>query len=93
MDAERDVAEPAADGVGETLKLGDADSGGSTSLALTPQGHLRLVSDAESLPLAPELAERLAASFDRGAGHGLLHVGAREVGSALPPKPDTFSKS
>ena len=67
------------------MKPGDADSDRSTSLALTPQGHLRLVSDAESLPLAPELAERLAAAFDRGAGHGLLHVGAREVGSALPP--------
>jgi len=27
--------------------------------------------------LAPQLAERVAAAFDRGAGHGLLHVGAR----------------
>jgi non-specific serine/threonine protein kinase len=79
------IVEPAADGVGQTLNLGDADSGGSTSLALTPQGHLRLVSDAESPPLPPELVERLAAAFDRSAGHGLLHVGAREVGSALPP--------
>jgi non-specific serine/threonine protein kinase len=56
-----------------------------TSLALTPQSHLRLVSDAESLPLVPELADRLAAAFDRGAGHGLLQLGAREIGSALPP--------
>ena len=65
--------------------MGNADSVGSSSLALTPQGHLRLVSDAESLPLAPELAQRLAAAFDRGAGHGLLQLGAREVGSVLPP--------
>jgi non-specific serine/threonine protein kinase len=55
------------------------------SLALTPQRHVRLLSDAESLPLAAELAERLAAAFDRGAGHGLLQLGAREVGSPLPP--------
>ena len=40
--------------------------------------------DADSLPIAPDLAVRLAAAFDRGAGHGLLELGAREVGSALP---------
>ncbi len=67
------------------MKVGSADSVGWVSLALTPQGHLRLVGDTESLPLAPELADRLAAAFDRGAGHGLLQLGAREVGSALPP--------
>jgi non-specific serine/threonine protein kinase len=67
------------------LKVRNADSVGATSLALTPQGHLRLVSDAESLPVLPELADRLAAAFDRGAGHGLLQLGAREIGSALPP--------
>jgi len=67
------------------LKVGNADRAGSISLGLTPQGHLRLTSDAESLPIAPELGCRLAAAFDRGAGHGLLHMGAREVDSALPP--------
>ena len=67
------------------MQVDNADSVGSTSLALTPQSRLRLVSDGESPPLAPELAKRLAAAFDRGAGHGLLQLGAREVGSALPP--------
>jgi non-specific serine/threonine protein kinase len=67
------------------LKVGNADIVRSTSLALTPQGHLRLAGDAESVPLPPELEHRLAAAFDRGAGHGLLQLGAREVGSALSP--------
>lgn len=58
---------------------------GAISLALTPQGHLRLASDADSPPLAADLGQRLAAAFERGAGHGLLQLGAREVGAALPP--------
>lgn len=68
-----------------TQTVNSADSVAPLSLALTPQGHLRLASDAESPPLAPELARRLAAAFDRGAGRGLLHLGACEVGRALPP--------
>jgi superfamily II DNA or RNA helicase len=67
------------------LNAGIVDSVRATSLGLTPQGHLRLVNDAETLPLAPELADRLATTFERGTGHGLLQLGAREVGSALPP--------
>ena len=35
--------------------------------------------------MAPALDDRLAAAFARGAGHGLLHLGATEVGSVLPP--------
>ena len=31
------------------------------------------------------LADRLAAAFARGAGCGLLHLGASEVTTALPP--------
>lgn len=65
--------------------MGNTAGVGSTSLALTPQGHLRLVVGADPPPLAPALAERLAVAFDRGAGNGLLQLGAREVGSALPP--------
>ncbi|MFZ5556740.1 MAG: DEAD/DEAH box helicase [Pseudomonadota bacterium] len=63
----------------------NADGHGPLSLALTPQGHLRLAGEAEAPPLPPDLADRLATAFGRGAGHGLLHLGAREVGSALPP--------
>jgi non-specific serine/threonine protein kinase len=52
---------------------------------LTPQGHLRLVADNESPALHPDVAERLAAAFERGAGHGLLALGGREAGALLPP--------
>ena len=56
-----------------------------TSLALTPQGHLRLQSDPESPPVAAALVDGLVAAFEHGAGQGLLELGAREVGTVLPP--------
>lgn len=52
---------------------------------LTPHGHLLLAPDADAPVLADALQERLAQSFARGAGHGLLQLGADEVGTALPP--------
>jgi hypothetical protein len=51
---------------------------------LTPQGHLLLAPAAEGTPLAADLEQRLRDSFERGTGHGLLHLGAGEVGTALP---------
>jgi hypothetical protein len=51
---------------------------------LTPQGHLLLAPAAEGPPLAADLEQRLRDSFERGAGHGLLQLGAGEVGTALP---------
>jgi non-specific serine/threonine protein kinase len=35
--------------------------------------------------LADDLVHRLVTAFGRGAGHGLLQLGAGEVGTALPP--------
>lgn len=55
------------------------------ALLLTPQGHLRLVPDADSPPLPEAQCARLVAAFTLGVGHGLLHLGASEVGSVLPP--------
>jgi non-specific serine/threonine protein kinase len=52
---------------------------------LTPHGRL-LLAPAEDAPALPhDLARRLEDSFAGGAGHGLLQLGAREVGTALPP--------
>jgi non-specific serine/threonine protein kinase len=52
---------------------------------LTPHGHL-LVEPARDSPEIPgALARKLTQSFARGAGHGLLQLGADEVGTALPP--------
>ncbi len=52
---------------------------------LTPHGRLLLapVDDAPALP--PEVSRRLQEAFGRGHGHGLLQLGAGEVGTALPP--------
>ena len=52
---------------------------------LTPHGHLRLVPDSDAPPLPAALTQRLRDAFARGSGHGLLHLGAAEVGSILPP--------
>lgn len=52
---------------------------------LTPHGHLTLIEDRDAPALEPELAQRLQDAFVRGSGHGLLQLGASEVGVALPP--------
>lgn len=50
---------------------------------LTPQGSLilRLAEEA----LGPQPNPRLEQAFSRGPGHGLLYLGADEVGTPLPP--------
>ena len=55
------------------------------ALLLTPQGHLRLAPDTGAPVLSLALHERLAAAFAADTGHGLLQLGASEVGCALPP--------
>ncbi len=51
---------------------------------LTPQGHLMLAPTDEPRILPDNLRDRLESAFERGAGHGLLELGIREVGTALP---------
>src|SRR3954452_12526460 len=54
-------------------------------LRLTPHGHL-LLDAAEDAPILDNtVAERLAEAFGRRTGHGLVQLGAGEVGQALPP--------
>jgi len=55
------------------------------ALLLTPHGHLRLEPAPDAPELAPEVRQRLAESFARSAGHGLLQLGSGEVGIAFPP--------
>jgi non-specific serine/threonine protein kinase len=57
----------------------------SLAFVLTPHGSLTLRREGEMT--TPELAHgaRLEAAFGRGTGHGLLYLGADEVGAALPP--------
>lgn len=54
-------------------------------LQLTPRGHLLVGVESDAPPLSDALSDRLAAAFAQGAGHGLLHLGAAEVATALPP--------
>jgi hypothetical protein len=51
---------------------------------LTPQGHLVLAPADEARMLPGNLRDRLESAFERGVGHGLLELGIREVGTALP---------
>jgi superfamily II DNA or RNA helicase len=53
--------------------------------ALTPHGHLTLTEDRDAPALDPEFAQRLRDAFARGSGHGLLQLGAGEVGTVIPP--------
>ncbi len=52
---------------------------------LTPRGLLILRPTEEALALESEQNSRLEKAFLRGPGHGLLCLGANEVGTALPP--------
>jgi non-specific serine/threonine protein kinase len=53
--------------------------------ALTPHGRLHLEETAGGDAVEPRLAARLLVAFERGAGEGLLQLGAAEVGTVLPP--------
>jgi len=55
------------------------------NLALTPHGHLVLVPSSDAPTLPEQLQRRIEQTFGRGAAHGLLDLGLREVGTALPP--------
>ena len=56
---------------------------------LTPHGLLMLAqsleAEGEALALEPERGLRLEKAFARGAGHGLVLLGADEVGTTLSP--------
>jgi len=52
---------------------------------LTPHGRLLLAPVDDAPTLAPDLSRRIEASFAHGSGHGLLQLGAGEVGTVLPP--------
>ncbi|MBM1172697.1 DEAD/DEAH box helicase [Microvirga arabica] len=54
-------------------------------LRLTPRGHL-LLEEADDAPILDDkVALRLTEAFGRGTGHGLMQLGAGEIGQSLPP--------
>ncbi len=54
-------------------------------LRLTPQGRLVTEDQDDAPDVDASLADRLTRAFAQGSGHGLLHLGAAEVGQAMPP--------
>jgi superfamily II DNA or RNA helicase len=54
------------------------------SLALTPRGHLVFTCGGDDIEGSSALERVLELAFARGSGHGLLELGAGEVGTALP---------
>jgi non-specific serine/threonine protein kinase len=54
-------------------------------LRLTPHGHLVAEDQDDAPEIDPKAAARLTEAFARGAGHGLVRLGAGEVGHVLPP--------
>ena len=52
---------------------------------VTPQDRLGLEPGDTAPPLDQDAAARLESAFARGPGHGLLQLGAGEIGTALPP--------
>ena len=54
--------------------------------ALSPNGVLALRPSEDAVALSPLLSGALELAFVRGAGHGLLVLGADAVGATLPPQ-------
>src|SRR4029079_14167524 len=52
---------------------------------VTPLGHLRVDVEDAAPEVARDVASRLTEAFARGAGHGLLQLGAAEVDTPLTP--------
>ena len=63
----------------------DTENAGALALVLTPHGRLLLVAERDAPTLAEAQHTSLVNAFTLSTGHGLLHLGAAEVGSALPP--------
>jgi superfamily II DNA or RNA helicase len=54
-------------------------------LRLTPHGHLLAEEQGDAPEIDPQAKIRITAAFAQGAGHGLMQLGAAEIGQALPP--------
>ncbi|MGH7117569.1 MAG: DEAD/DEAH box helicase [Acetobacteraceae bacterium] len=54
-------------------------------LRLTPHGRLILEAQDDLAEIDPETSARLTEAFAQGVGHGLVQLGAAQVGRALPP--------
>ena len=55
------------------------------AVSLTPQGRVRVAPGEGEPEVEASLAERIRSAFAQGTGHGLLHLGAAEPTTVLPP--------
>jgi hypothetical protein len=85
--------------IGETpcrvSRMQDAAAMMMLAPVLSPHGVLTLVRSREAdsaLVLEVERGVRLEQAFARGSGHGLLGLGAEEVGTTLPPTMSFWQK-
>lgn len=68
-----------------TMLSPQPDVGVTLELALSPVGHAYLTQGKSDADLPDKAAvARLGAAFERGSGHGLLHLGAVELTTDLP---------
>ena len=70
------------------LALDSAPAGGETLVCrLTPSGRIdvRSGSSEDGRPVAAKTAAQIVAAFKAGRGRGVLHLGAAELSSDLPP--------
>lgn len=67
----------------------DGDRRGAESLVcrLTPSGRIDVqpASPEDGSPLSPKVAARIVEAFGAGRGNGVLHLGAAELSTELPP--------
>ncbi len=54
------------------------------ALEISPTGRIHLASVAGQSDLSPAATTRIRQAFERGSGHGLLHLGAVELATWLP---------
>ncbi len=78
---------PAPTGVGRrTARLCSQPVTDLITIALSPAGHLVLRPAGQDEPSPdPAVARRIRSAFEHGQGAGLLHLGAAEARTALPP--------
>ena len=75
------MASPLPSELGQRL----IEPGGGMALAFTPRSSLRLVGDVHAPPLDAAVAQRVRNAFAAGEGAGVLHLGAAEAATVLPP--------
>jgi non-specific serine/threonine protein kinase len=69
------------------LRASVPESPRALHVALTPGGQIRLLQGLEedARPLPSSVAARITRAFSKGQGHGVLHLGAAELGTELDP--------